>query len=350
MSDLLAWSIRVGRWRDTQYRIHHVLLIFAAIRCLEALFSERDSPLDALAWALAITMALALHELAHALAAERLGVRRGVVCLGPLGEINRPGGAGSAAGRDSLLIALAGPAANLALALTALLSLRMLGGRMQLDPFGGITTGVPVRADGTVLASFTLGWWIGCVGHASWILALANLLPALPFDGGVAVRLWQRSALRENDLSPQLARATAVVLAIAGLFRLYFGKPGAFTLLALGLVIELFVRWEARQIEESGEFGDEPFGYDFSQGYTSLEASPPAVRPRRESALSRWHRLRSEAQRRRRQAREAADDQRLDAILEKIHREGRSALTRDEERFLVRQSRERKTRRGRGPS
>ncbi|GIW87246.1 MAG: hypothetical protein KatS3mg108_1570 [Isosphaeraceae bacterium] len=348
MSDLLAWSIRIGRWRGTQYRIHYVLLIFAGLRCLEALIGEHQSPLEACGWAVVMAAALLIHELAHALTAERLGIPRPTVCIWPLGELNRPGSQATASGPEGLTTILAGPAANLALALVSLVSLRLLNARLQLDPFGGATAGAPLQPDGSPIDAFSLAWWLGCLGHASWVLALANALPALPFDGGLAVRNWQRSALRETDLSPPLARAAAVLLAVAALFRIYFGKPGALMLLALALVIELFVRWESRQLEDSGELGGELFGYDFSQGYTSLEASPPVVRPRRESALSRWHRLRAEAQLRRRQAREAAIEQRLDAILDKIHRQGRAALTRDEERFLLRQSRERKARRHRG--
>jgi hypothetical protein len=42
--------------------------------------------------------------------------------------------------------------------------------------------------------------------------------------------------------------------------------------------------------------------------------------------------------RRRREASEAADERRMDEILEKIHREGRTALSEEEQRFLVRVS------------
>lgn len=348
MSDLLAWSIPLGRWRETQYRIHYILLVFAAIRCLEALFSEKHTPVESAAWAVCILAALAVHELAHAVAANGLGVRRGTVCFWPLGEINRPGSTTALTPGANMIVALAGPIASLTLAMIALLSLRILGARVQLDPFGGGSDGAPLALDGTPLLGLSAAWWIGCIGHASWILGLVNLIPAHPFDGGVAARFWQRPTMRETDLSPHIARGAVVVLAVAGVLRFLAHKPGSLSLFALALVIEFFVRWEARQAEESNEIGDEPFGYDFSQGYTSLEASPPAVRPRRESALTRWQRLRAESHRRRQVARRAADEQRLDSLLDKIHREGRASLTREEERFLLRQSRERKSRHGDG--
>ena len=75
-------------------------------------------------------------------------------------------------------------------------------------------------------------------------------------------------------------------------------------------------------IEDGGFFDDGVFGYDFSEGYTSLEGSAAKVRPYRESALKRWRRRRSDLRRQRRQAREAAEERRMDEILEKLHREG----------------------------
>jgi stage IV sporulation protein FB len=80
------------------------------------------------------------------------------------------------------------------------------------------------------------------------------------------------------------------------------------------------------------------FGYDFSEGYTSLEGSTQKVRPYRESALKRWRRRRSDLRRQRRQARETAEEQRMDEILAKLHTQGRPALTDEEQRFLVRVS------------
>jgi hypothetical protein len=100
----------------------------------------------------------------------------------------------------------------------------------------------------------------------------------------------------------------------------------------------LIVRAETRMLEDGGFFEDGVFGYDFTEGYTSLEGSAAKVRPYRESALKRWRRRRSDLRRQRQQAREAAEDRRMDEILEKLHREGRAALSDEEHRFLIRVS------------
>jgi len=138
--------------------------------------------------------------------------------------------------------------------------------------------------------------------------------------------------------APMTAHVCATLLGLAGLVRLLGGKSDGITFISLALLIELMVRTEARILEDGGFFEDGIFGYDFSEGYTSLEGSAAKVRPYRESALKRWRRRRSELRRKRRLAREAAEERRMDEILEKLHREGRSALTDEEHRFLVRVS------------
>jgi stage IV sporulation protein FB len=139
---------------------------------------------------------------------------------------------------------------------------------------------------------------------------------------------------------PWLARTCALILVVVGILRLFFfGRfSDTVTLCMLALIIENFVRTEARLMEDGSFFDDGVFGYDFSEGYTSLESSAAKVRPQRESVLKRWRRNRSELRKQRRQAQFAAEDRRLDEILDKLHREGKSALSDEEQRFLIRVS------------
>ena len=57
------------------------------------------------------------------------------------------------------------------------------------------------------------------------------------------------------------------------------GSPTGLTLISLAVLIELIVRIEARMLEEGGYFEDGVFGYDFTEGYTSLERAPPRCGP-----------------------------------------------------------------------
>jgi hypothetical protein len=188
-------------------------------------------------------------------------------------------------------------------------------------------------------------WFLGWFGYLNWLIFLFNMIPALPFDNGRVVHAVLASpaflTTRDHILGPAIARSSAAVLGLVGLVHLFLWQGGVdegCTLLFLAFLIEVMVRMEARMLDDGGFLEDGVFGYDFSEGYTSLESSAAKVRPYRESALKRWRRRRSEFRRQRRLAREAAEEQRMDEILDKLYREGRLALTDEEHRFLIRVS------------
>jgi stage IV sporulation protein FB len=91
-------------------------------------------------------------------------------------------------------------------------------------------------------------------------------------------------------------------------------------------------------LETGGE--EAVFGYDFSQGYTSLERDkeePPTTPPiRKVSWWQRWLQKRAARKIQRELDDREADERRMDQLLEKIQREGRQSLTDEENRFLKR--------------
>ena len=111
----------------------------------------------------------------------------------------------------------------------------------------------------------------------------------------------------------------------------------------LFLLLALFIYVTCRQqlivLETGGE--ESLFGYDFSQGYTSLERDePPRAAPprRRLNWYQRWSQRRAARKLQREQDQQEADERRMDELLEKIAREGKQALTDEEQRFLKRVS------------
>jgi Zn-dependent protease len=276
--------------------------------------------------------------------AARVGVEPEDVRLWPLGNWVVPGPSASARTTEALWVAAAGPVTSLACAVVAFIGLRFAHAHQVLNPFGYMTTGgAPFRADGTAEPAFTAVWWIGWFGYLNWVVFLANLIPALPMDMGRIFRglvagPWGHA--RDHLIAPYTAYVCALVLVLGGLARLLFwtNKSGGWALIFLAVSIYMMVRAEARMIEEGGFFVEGIFGYDFSQGYTSLEAGAPKVRPYREGALRRWRRRRSDLRRQRREAKEAAEERRMDEILAKLYSQGRPALTDEENRFLVRVS------------
>jgi hypothetical protein len=112
--------------------------------------------------------------------------------------------------------------------------------------------------------------------------------------------------------------------------------PTWLVLLLLAMSIFLSTRFEEARLAEP-ELEDELFGYDFSQGYTSLERStaPP---PRKIGVMRLWIRLWRRKWQQRKIRIEAQEDLQVDTILEKLHSGSLASLTSAERMVLRRAS------------
>ena len=205
------------------------------------------------------------------------------------------------------LVAMAGPVTSGAIVLAIALGLNLFAGAQFVwNPFGNeIVVNNAPRSMTPVLPA----------GGGRWTRRSRPLerrldlrLVRLPELGPDAGQPDPRPAVRRRTDAPRLAGSTSVVssrdsiaapwtahacaflLAIVGLVRLVQRQLDGLTLIGLAVLIEYLVRTEARMLEDGGYFDDGVFGYDFSEGYTSLESGAPKVRPYRESALKRWRR------------------------------------------------------------
>jgi Zn-dependent protease/CBS domain-containing protein len=136
--------------------------------------------------ALLLFVSLAAHELGHALQARREGVRIEGITLWLLGGVARFSGAFPSAGAE-LRIALAGPLVSLVLGVVLLAAALLLP--------------LPPALDGV------LHW----LGTTNLLLLAFNMIPALPLDGGRALRavLWARSGDHADATRKAVAIATA---------------------------------------------------------------------------------------------------------------------------------------------
>ena len=160
----------------------------------------------------ALTVSLAIHEAGHVAAARRLGLPLASITLYPFGGVTRTARP-PAPGREEALFAAAGPAANLLLAGALAFSGRLL------SP-GLLRNGVLVAAAGNLA------------------IAAANLLPALPLDGGRIARSLLASRIGPDRAERLTARAgwlLGLVLIAAGVRSdPWWAVPGAVLVLVSG--------------------------------------------------------------------------------------------------------------------
>jgi Zn-dependent protease len=162
---------------------------------------------------LAVFGCVLLHEFGHALAARRFGIDTADITLYPIGGVARLTRMPRAPGAE-LLIALAGPAVNVAIA---------AGLYLGLGLFASIGAGrfvVELLAMNLVLAAF-------------------NMIPAFPMDGGRVLRAllggWIGRA-RATAFAASVGRALAVGFGVYSLLTLNFFQVAlaAFIYLAAG--------------------------------------------------------------------------------------------------------------------
>lgn len=169
------------------------------------------------------------HEFGHALVAIRCGIPVSNVTLFVLGGVSRIAEE-PRTGREELLIAAAGPAVSVLCAVVFL--------------FAGVLAG------GSRVAS-AVAFYLVLVNAA---LAIFNLLPALPLDGGRMLRAAMWSITGDVFAATKWAalggRACGIFFALLGVVSLAFGAivPAAWLLL-LGIFIERSAKGSVETIE-----------------------------------------------------------------------------------------------------
>lgn len=150
-----------------------------------------------------------LHELGHALAARRYGIPTRDITLLPIGGVARLERMPREPVQE-LAIAIAGPAVNVVLAVAIWLILTVMG----IDPLGGeFVTGDALFASVFLVRLF----WVNV------ILALFNMIPAFPMDGGRVLRAliaMRKPHGEATEIAARIGKFFAIVFGVAGLFAL----------------------------------------------------------------------------------------------------------------------------------
>ena len=301
---ILGASLPLFRAGGIRFRLHWSFPLAALVFAGWTASSGYEAPYYMLfAWGLAqaailYTLVL-LHELGHAAAGAMKGRPAKEIVLTPLGGqavIDRAM-AGPAMEAE---VAIAGPVVNLILlALSTAILVPVLAG---MPTFRG--------------GPFTLGAAVGFAFWANLIMAVFNLVPAFPLDGGRILRAflaWRRGEERGTVLAARAGQVLAVVFAVIGVWK--GGSPGW---ILVGIGLANFIACE-RTVRALGR------GLSVYEEYVPrarLGAAPP-----RETKEARAAREREKVERR------------VDELLEKVSRKGMKSLTFREKMFLKRTSR-----------
>lgn len=200
----MSWSLNIGSIAGTAIRIHVTFLLFLAwIFGVNYISGGAPAAWGSLLFIVLLFLCVLLHEFGHIFAARGFGVRTPDVILLPIGGVSRLERIPEQPGEE-FLIAIAGPAVNIVIAL-----LLMLVG------------GADLSADHLAALGSANVSMIDRLAVVNLFLALFNLIPAFPMDGGRVLRALLAARfgyVRATEIAAVIGQGVAFVLGFLGLF------------------------------------------------------------------------------------------------------------------------------------
>ena len=223
----MGWSIPIGTVKGTVIRIHITFLLFLLwIGIAHHAQGGWDAAVQGVVFMALLFLCVLLHEFGHVFAARRYGILTPDITLLPIGGVARLERIPEKPAQE-IVVALAGPAVNLVIAGILYVA---LGGFLPAESMEVQNAGVSILAR---LASVNL------------FLAVFNLIPAFPMDGGRVLRavLAHRMGYgRGTQMAASVGQAVAFGLGLLGLF----GNP---VLIFIALFVYLGAASEAHAVQ-----------------------------------------------------------------------------------------------------
>jgi Zn-dependent protease/CBS domain-containing protein len=203
----MNWSWRVARIGGTDVKLHFTFVLLIVWFVWQGFAAGGGAGALATGVTLLVLFGSVLvHEFGHIRMARRFGIRTPDVLLLPIGGVARLERIPDEP-RQELLVALAGPAVTLTIALVAYGVMAALGQAPSLRP-----------SDALPESPLALLFGINLV------LLLFNLIPAFPMDGGRVLRALLASRLgplKATRIATRVGQGLALVFGLVGLF----GEP-----------------------------------------------------------------------------------------------------------------------------
>lgn len=240
----MRMSWKIAQVAGIDLYLHATFLLLLAYGAVQGI--------DVLLLVTAVFGCIVLHELGHALTARLYGIPTRDITLYPIGGVARLERMPRAPGAE-FLITLAGPLVNVAIAVTLALVIGLIG-FFQTGFRGSL-----------VLDFLSQLMWVNVV------LAVFNMIPAFPMDGGRILRALLTLPLgryRATEVAANLGRIVAIVFPLA---MSWFGMFSFMNLLLAGF---LFIAASAELAQARAE-EDDRNGTGRGDG---METAPPGYR------------------------------------------------------------------------
>jgi Zn-dependent protease/CBS domain-containing protein len=199
----MAWSFPIGRFAGSEIRVHVTFfLLLAWIGIVHYQIGGTPAAIEGLLFIIAIFACVVAHEFGHALAAKRYGIRTPDITLLPIGGLARLERMPEKPSEE-IVVALAGPAVNFVIAIVLIL---LLGARFDPEALQQIEN--PTVSFFARLAAVNV------------FLAVFNLIPAFPMDGGRVLRALLATRyprVRATQIAARVGQGFAFVLGFLGL-------------------------------------------------------------------------------------------------------------------------------------
>ncbi|MFH1877906.1 MAG: site-2 protease family protein, partial [Candidatus Omnitrophota bacterium] len=204
-----------------------------------------------------------LHELCHSIAAAHFGIKVKQITLLPIGGVASMSELPSKPYQE-LLISLAGPASNIIIVLIFYYPLiLMLGKETLMYPFMVITGQAKYTGDFNIFAHI---YWINL------ILAVFNMIPAFPMDGGRALRAlltYRMGYKKATEAAVRLGHIFALVFAYIGI------AHGHIFLLIIAVFIYMSASTEGLQVDVTETIKNYTIRDILANNYMSVDPDTP---------------------------------------------------------------------------
>jgi len=254
----VKWSWRIGRIAGVDVYVHSTFLLLLAWVAISH-YLEHQRLADAaygLFFIITLFGIVVLHELGHALMARRFGIRTRDITLLPIGGLARLERMPEDPTQE-LLVALAGPAVNVALAGVLFVILAFTSGLAALNDVNLV--------GGSFLANLVA---------VNVALAVFNLIPAFPMDGGRVLRAFlamRMDYVRATHIAASIGQALALLMGFLGLFYNPF-------LVFIALFIWMGAAQEASMVQMKAALGGIPVQQVMITDYKTLSPNEPLAR------------------------------------------------------------------------